>query len=91
MGGESQITGILFSELVLRVRIVPPRRHLPPLVTQPLGHIRTGAPWGAHLWLTALMRESYSDEREGIVYFNFLQSFKVGVGKLCNFCISETK
>ena len=27
-------TGILFSELVLRVRIIPPRGHLPPIVTQ---------------------------------------------------------
>ena len=60
-------TGILFSELVLRVRIIPPRGHLPPLVTQPLGHIRSGASWGAHLWLTALLRESYPDERKRIV------------------------
>ena len=65
-------SGILFSELALRIRIIPPRRHLPPLVTQPLGHIRSGAPWRAHLWFTALLGESYSDERKV-----FLQLLKV--------------
>ena len=39
-------TGIPFSELVLRVRIIPSRGHLPPLVTQPLGHICSRASWG---------------------------------------------
>ena len=68
-------TGILFSELVLRVRIVPPRGHLPPLVTQPLGHIRSGAPWRAHLWLTSLVRESYSDERKRIVFLKLFAIF----------------
>ena len=67
-------TGIPFSELVLRIWVVPPRGHLPPLVTQPLGHIRSRAPWRAHLWLTALMRKSYSDERKRIV---FLQLFAI--------------
>ena len=68
-------TGILFSELVLRVRIIPPRGHLPPLVTQPLGHIRSGASWGAHLWLTTLFGESYSDNR--IVFLNLLKVLQI--------------
>ena len=72
--GFIQLCRIPFSKLVLRVRIIPPRGHLPPLVTQPLGHIRSGAPWGAHLWLTALMRESHSGERKRIV---FLQVFAI--------------
>ena len=43
-----------FSELVLRVWVVPSSWHLPPLVAQTLRHIGSRAPWRAHLGVATL-------------------------------------
>ena len=47
-----------FSELVLRVWVVPSSWHLPPLVAQTLRHIGPRAPWRAHLGVATLGREN---------------------------------
>ena len=62
-----------FSELILRVGVVSPGRHLPTLVAQSLGDIGSGTPWRAHLRLANLLfgednyEKSVSDAFSGIL------------------------